>query len=113
MRDGDFYASTGVFIDEINWDRKKRTINLNIRPVGNTTFRSLLVGTRKNYKALADADQSGIGEVIGIGHGTALTFEVPEDVLYVRVTITTDLPAANPSYEGQKMQAWTQPVGWR
>ena len=32
--------------------------------------------------------------------------------LYVRAVVTSSLDAVDPSFKGQKKQAWTQPVGW-
>lgn len=110
MRKGDFYASTGIYLDELTWDNASRTLSLEIRPDSDSTFTSELIGTRTNYNA---ADKNSIGEVLASQEGTSVTFNVPEDVLYVRVTITSSRSATNPSYEGQMMQAWTQPVGWK
>ncbi|MCZ6673430.1 MAG: hypothetical protein O7C75_10895 [Verrucomicrobia bacterium] len=110
MRKGDFYASTGIYLDELTWDNASRTLSLEIRPDSDSTFTSELIGTRTNYNA---ADKNSIGEVLASQEGTSVTFNVPEDMLYARVTITSSRSATNPSYEGQMMQAWTQPVGWK
>jgi len=110
MRNGDFYASTGIYLDELSWDNVSRTLSLKIRPDGDNTFTSELIGSRTNYDP---ADKKTIGEVLASHEGTSIDFNVSEDVLYARVTITSSRPASNPSYEGQMMQAWTQPVGWK
>ncbi|MDA1068461.1 MAG: hypothetical protein O3C43_18400 [Verrucomicrobia bacterium] len=110
MRAGDFYSSTGVYLEELSWDKRSRTISAEIRPDGNSTFKSELIGTRRDYDP---ANKKAVGEVLATQKGTSITFNVPKDVLYARVTITSNREATNPSIEGQKMQAWTQPVGWR
>ena len=110
MRAGDFYASTGVYFDELSWDKGSRTISVEIHPDGDSTFKAELIGTRRNYDP---ANKNTVGEVLATQEGTSVLFQVPEEALYARVTITSNRAATNPSYEGQKMQAWTQPVGWR
>ena len=113
MRQGDFYASSGVYLDEISWNKKSRELKLKIQADNNSTFTAELIGTRTNYKANADKGKTGISEVLASKKGTDVTFKVPQDVLYARVTITSSLPHTNPSFDGQKKQAWTQPVGWK
>ena len=55
-----------------------------------------------------------IGVVLAEASGTEqIRFEIPENALYGRVTITSSRPHPNPSFEGQMEQAWTQPVGWQ
>jgi hypothetical protein len=51
--------------------------------------------------------------VLATQTGRQVRFVVPEDALYARVSIDSSAEHPNPSYEGQKKQAWTQPVGWR
>lgn len=113
MRKGDFYASSGVFIEELTWNKKTRELSLKIKEEGDSTFTAELIGTRNNYKANSDNGKTGIGEVIESKKGTSLTFKIPQDALYGRVTITSSKEASNPSFDGQKKQAWTQPLGWR
>ena len=113
MRKGDFYASSGVYIEEMTWNKKSREISLKIKSDDDSTFTADLIGTRKSYKANADKGKTGIGEVLASKTGTSLTFKIPQDALYGRVTITSSKGATNPSFDGQKKQAWTQPLGWR
>ncbi len=111
MRRGDFYASSGVFLEDIAYDPLTRQIALIISPDGDATFTSELIGTRKGYNATGA--ETGIGEVFATAEGREVTFTLPEDALYARVTITASVRPENPSHEGQMKQAWTQPVGWR
>ncbi len=113
MRKGDFYASSGVYLDEISWNKKTREITFEIQADGDSNFTSELIGTRKNYQANADKGQTGVGEVLATKKGHSITFPIPEDLLYARITITSSKGATNPSFDGQKKQAWTQPIGWR
>ena len=111
-RSGDFYASSGVYLDELVWDQKNRTIRLGIREDGDSTFTSELIGTRTTYIPDDAGGDTGVGEVIDSRTGRSITFKVPEDALYARVTVTSSRAATNPSFDGQKKQAWTQPIGW-
>ncbi|MCF6314599.1 MAG: hypothetical protein L3J39_19280 [Verrucomicrobiales bacterium] len=113
MRKGDFYASSGVYLDKISWNKETHEITFEIQADGDSTFTSELIGTRKNYQANAANGKTGIGETLATQKGRSITFPVPQDVLYARITITSSKAATNPSFDGQKKQAWTQPVGWR
>lgn len=113
MRQGDFYASSGVHLDKFSWNNKTREITFEIQPDGDSAFTAELIGTRENYKADADQGETGIGEVFASKTGRSITFQVPPDALYARVTITSSAAHDNPSFEDQKKQAWLQPVGWR
>ena len=101
MRAGDFYASSGVFLDEIGF--ADGVLRLKIQPSEGATFSTELIGTVGEE----------IGKVIAVAEGTEVSFEVPADALYVRATVTSSRPHPNPSIKDQKEQAWTQPVGWR
>jgi hypothetical protein len=44
--------------------------------------------------------------------GLAPAYELTGEELYVRAVVTSNEPPRDPSFAGQKQQAWTQPVGW-
>jgi hypothetical protein len=110
MRKGAFYASSGVELVSIGYDPETRVLELEIEADGDATFVSELIGTREGY-GLDDGPR--VGEVLATQTGRQVRFVVPEDALYARVSIDSSAEHPNPSYEGQKKQAWTQPVGWR
>ncbi len=107
MRAGDFYASSGVYLDEIAYDSEKRELTFEIRPDGDATFQSQLIGTRANY------EETDVGEILATADGVSVSFQIPPDALYARATITSSRAHPNPSFPDQKEQAWIQPVGWR
>ncbi|MEM7011160.1 MAG: hypothetical protein AAF585_06720 [Verrucomicrobiota bacterium] len=107
MRAGEFYASSGVTVNSFAYTATKRLLEIEIEPVEGVTFTTQLIGTRKEH------NESSIGEIIEEKTGVSLSFEVPDDVLYVRGTITSGRSHPNPSFEGQMEQAWLQPVAWR
>ncbi|MCB1120828.1 MAG: hypothetical protein KJT03_04725 [Verrucomicrobiae bacterium] len=113
MRAGDFYASTGVTLNDINYDASSRILTIQVKPEDGVTFQTRLVGTRSNYRPGQHGGASGIGEVFSEKSGTTAQFSIPDDALYARATITSSRSHPNPSFDGQREQAWTQPVGWR
>lgn len=108
MREGRFYASSGVYLNTLDYDKNSRTLSFTIRQDGNATFTTELIGSRKG--ATKDIE---IGEVFSTIEGTKVSYTLPEDILYLRATITSSERHRNPSFKDQKKQAWLQPVGWR
>jgi len=51
--------------------------------------------------------------VLATRPGLVAAYTMGGDELYVRATVTASLGHENPSFEGQRRQAWTQPVGWK
>ncbi len=113
MQAGNFYASSGVSLQSIDWDAKSRTLSLAIVPEEGATYSTAFIGTRSGYDATRPEGENGIGEVFAELEGTEVRFTLPEDALYLRATITSSARHGNPSFPEQKKQAWTQPVGWR
>jgi len=113
MRAGDFYASSGVSVESIDYDKASRKLTLKIAADGDARFTTELIGTRKGYNAAAEAGKTGIGEVFETATGSEVVLTVPADALYARATITSDQRHVDPSFEGQKKQAWIQPVAWK
>lgn len=111
MLAGRFYASSGLVLDAIRYDPETRILSLEIAPVEGAEFTTAFVGTRRGYDAAAA--ETGIGEVFATATGLSVSCAVPEDALYLRATVTSSRRHPNPSFEGQKEQAWVQPVGWR
>lgn len=104
IKRGDFYASSGVTLDDVTYDAPTRTLSLAIAAAGDATFTTAFTVVRRGQSA---------GEVAATATGLTPSYTLTADDLYVRATVTSTHPAADPSFEGQKQQAWTQPVGWR
>lgn len=113
MRDGRFYASSGVELTRFSYDPATRLLKFAISPHGDDRFISELIGTRRNYDQADAPPSTRIGEVFERSGQLQVEFKVPADALYARVTITSTRDHPNPSFEYQKEQAWLQPVGWR
>ena len=104
MEAGDFYASSGVTLRDVEYDARRRTLDVRIEPDGDARFTTQFIGTR--------AGSNDVGAVLATVEGRRATYTLTGDELYVRAVVTSSRPPANPSYAGQTAQAWTQPVGW-
>jgi hypothetical protein len=114
LKRGDFYASSGVTLDSVKFDPAGRTIAIAIKPQDGVTYTTQFIGTPKNFAAdgKTPLNSPQVGIVLKSVDGQNPTYPLTGDELYVRATITSSQPPGNPSFEGQKQQAWTQPVGW-
>lgn len=126
MRNGDFYASSGVTLHRINYSPRSRTIDLQIDPEPGVNYTIEFIGTEVGYDrssepVVNDRGQplrvtkiysTDVGKVYKTVRGTLASFKVPTSTLYVRAVVTSDKPPTNPLFDGQLQQAWTQPVGW-
>lgn len=106
MERGDFYASSGVTLEAVAFDRAKRTLRVAVEAVEGVDYEIRFVGTRRGTPERA-------GEVLATGPGPEGSYQMTGDELYVRAVVTSSRPHPNPSFENQFEQAWTQPVGWR
>ncbi|HQU47359.1 MAG TPA: hypothetical protein PK867_31440 [Pirellulales bacterium] len=134
IRSGDCYASSGVTLTEVRYDRDRRKLELQIQPAGNAHFVTRFIGTLRGVDPTARlaAEPTGptsspkaknslrvtgdysdqIGQVLKSVEGLAPAYELTGEELYVRAVVTSSEPPRDPSFAGQKQQAWTQPVGW-
>jgi hypothetical protein len=127
MRAGDFYASSGVTLRKLAYDRDAGVLELEIEPDGDAEFTIEFIGTRESYDRTSKPvlDDEGnprsditrqyspdVGTVLKTVTGLKGRYQLRGDELFVRATITSDQPAKDPSYPGQRQKAWTQPVGW-
>ena len=109
MKRGDFYASSGVTLRDIGFDEETRTLSIEIEPSGDQTYQTEFVATL----AENDADEQRVGIRMAKVEGLSPKYTMTGSELYVRAIITSSEQHTDPSFENQKQQAWTQPVGWR
>ncbi|MCB1209912.1 MAG: hypothetical protein KDK97_11320 [Verrucomicrobiales bacterium] len=126
MQAGDFYASSGVTLDEVSFDKSKGELRVKVEARDGVKHVVEFHGTRKNYDRAVTRVASPVGDgsperlqhsptvggVLARVEGDEAVYTLKGDELFVRATITSDAAATNPSYEGEKQMAWTQPVGW-
>jgi hypothetical protein len=130
MKAGDFYASSGVLLDRIEYDQSSKTLHVKVQSDGDAAFTIEFLGTRlpttksslpKNpsqdetllgESTPLEIPSEAIGTVLARHESREASYTLTGDELYVRACITSSLPHENPSFKNQKQQAWTQPVGW-
>ncbi|MBL8890379.1 MAG: hypothetical protein JNL67_10400 [Planctomycetaceae bacterium] len=126
IHSGDFYASSGVVLRDVRFDRESNELKLEIEPQPGVEFTTQFVGTPVDYDRTwpAATDAEGrtlsvkerycpkIGTVFKSEGGPSPSYRLSGNELYVRAIVTSTRPHPNPSLANQFEQAWTQPVGW-
>lgn len=124
---GDFYASSGVVLTELEYNVDTRTLHIGMQAEEGVTYTTEFVGTRVGYdkssQPIVDKDgqeiattrrySADVGQVLAQVSGPTADYRLNGDELYVRAVITSSQPHVNPSFKGQTGQAWTPPVGWQ
>ncbi|MBL9129559.1 MAG: hypothetical protein JNG86_00055 [Verrucomicrobiaceae bacterium] len=125
MRRGDFYASSGVTLDDVSFTDGKLRIQIHAEP--GVTYTTVIRGTLKGFDATTTdhATPKGdphptrkrysddVGKTLATLQGPAIEWTPAGGELYFRASITSSKPHPNPSFKGQKEMAWTQPMGWK
>ena len=106
MREGAFYASTGVSLSKLDYGPSSQAIQFEITPEPGVTYKTEIYGTKRKSPNLP-------GELLGTIEGLKVHFPITDQELYIRATVTASKSHPNPSFKGQMIQAWTQPVGWK
>lgn len=131
IREGDFYASSGVTLERVAFDEASGRLSLDITPEDGERYVTRFVGTRKGANIVGKPRKNAegnivettldyntmegpqIGEVFAEVEGLQPSYTLKGDELYVRaIVVSTGIPAY-PTRESQQKKAWTQPVGWR
>lgn len=124
---GDFYASSGVKLAEVRFDESERALSVKVDPEEGIDYTIEFIGTPIDFDRASQPlmDEQGrplhatrrysedIGRVFARVQGTQATYRFTGTELYIRAVITSSKPHPNPSFNNQKEQAWTQPVGWK
>jgi len=123
MNRGDFYASSGVTLDAVEFDRQNGRLSLKIEPEPGVSYQTHFIGTRKDLKQMHAANANPqspspqyseqIGITLKTESGLNPSYQLSGDELYVRALVVSSKPHPNPTVDNQMEQAWTQPVGWR
>ena len=113
MEEGDFYASTGVVLEELNRERDRLSVQVKPEPGVNYTIQ--FIGTLENaLEKDADGkphvDPAHIGQLLYEEKGTAATYILKGHEMYVRAKVVSTQPKANTGVEGEVERAWTQPL---
>lgn len=99
MEKGDFYATTGVVLDEI--EVRERVIHVDVKEEEGVHYEIQFIGA---------TGQDQDTQILKTVSGPEATFELNDDYAFVRAKIISDKPKENPFEEGDFETAWTQPV---
>ncbi|MCU0712046.1 MAG: hypothetical protein MUC43_08305 [Pirellula sp.] len=127
MKRGDFYASSGVAIDSIQLDSKTNQLALTIKP--STGQPSTGVEYETHFIVVDRPEKGSIDDSIALHDlkmeslpkayvktklkGTNPSYQLDGTELYVRAVVYSNRAPADPVWQGQREQAWTQPIGWK
>jgi len=125
MKAGDFYASSGVLLDDVSFTGGK--LRIRIHAQAGVTYSTRILGTLKGYDATTKEEtmpagdphptrnrySDEVGRTLATISGTEIDWKPSGQELYFRASITSSKAHPNPSFKEQKEMAWTQPMGWR
>jgi hypothetical protein len=101
MEAGDFYASTGVMLEELDFDGDR--LSLSVKAEEGISYTIRFFGTKKSNPEAA-------GILLEEEAGTKASYALTADDLYVRAKVTSSKSKENPYRPGDMEEAWIQPV---
>jgi hypothetical protein len=99
MEKGDFYATTGVELDQMDFSNDE--LNISVRSQAGVNYTIQFWGAKKN---------GNIRKLLKEVKGTQARFKLRKKHLYARAKIISSKLKENPFAEGDVETAWTQPV---
>jgi predicted metal-dependent phosphoesterase TrpH len=128
LKKGDFYASTGVTLEHLNFDPATKTLSIKVKPEPGVTYTIRFNGSPKAVNIVPQETteevrlkngtkkrdvrnyEKRLGNVLLTTDSTEASYTLKEPDLYVRATITSSKKAFPlESYEPVFETAWTQP----
>lgn len=105
---GEFYASSGVLLDQVRFAPETNTLEIEIAGSDETDGKvtTQIIGTLRGE----EGDPALVGKPLASYSTRKIRHQLSGDEWFVRATITSDRAHPLPSFPGQKQQAWTQPV---
>ena len=98
---GDFYATSGVFLEDFRADADG--LSVDIQTQDGLTFRTEFIGTR-------NGDGAEVGEVLAATDQDPAVYRFQGDERYVRARVVSSRLHPNPYAKGDHETAWVQPV---
>jgi hypothetical protein len=122
MEAGDFYASSGVTLKDVK--RTTRGLAIEIAAEPGVKYTTRFIGTlrgfdpssrpaplpKTNSLPVTRIYSDDIGAVLAEVRGPLAEYEFHGDELYVRATVISTKPKANPALKGETERAWVQPL---
>ena len=110
MKRGDFYAFSGVTLNDVHYDAQKKELKLDIAPKDKVTYQTDFISPLKPDGKNEDSER--VGKRVYSSNSLSPSYPLNGNELYVRAVVTSNKPHQDPSFKDQLQQAWTQPVGW-
>ncbi len=122
MEVGDFYATNGLNLKDIQFNGKTLKIQIDAEP--GVSYTTRFIGTNKGFDRRTkehqhkDGDKDhavkvysdDIGVILKETKGSYAEYTLTGDELYVRAAIISSKPKADPHFIGELETAWVQPV---
>src|SRR5262249_31345689 len=122
MEAGDFYASSGVVLDDVQRDAKELRVLIHAEP--GVTYKTQFIATLKDARFDSEprlgADgkelkvtriySDEIGKVVAEVDGPNPRYAFTGKELYARAKVISSKPHPNPYAKGDVEVAWTQPI---
>lgn len=126
MNAGEFYASTGVVLDDVDFRKRRRTLSVKVHPEPGVTYRIRFITTKRGFdQTVRTVDcpavegrtartipvySADIGETVKLVEDTEASYRMAADDLYVRAKIESSVPSSHaPHFHPDVQVAWTQP----
>ena len=127
LMQGNFYASNGVEMEDITFDKGTGTLSVKVKPAAGVKYRIRFIGTKRNFDQtvvpfeMEKGDRnparkgwtfsSDIGIVLSAVDGIEASYRLKADDLYVRAVIASDQPKeeVHAGLTPTVATAWTQP----
>lgn len=99
MEAGDFYATTGVILEDVNVEFNALNIRVKEEP-----------GVDYEIQFIGATAQDMNSRILNTTKGTKASIELLPEYIFVRAKITSDKIKENPFQDGDYETAWTQPL---
>ncbi|MFA6816526.1 MAG: hypothetical protein WCS73_09565 [Lentisphaeria bacterium] len=128
MRKGDFYASTGVLLEDVVFTSANKTLRVKVKAEKGVHYRIQFITTKDNFDQSVTEISSpagkgqrppartipiysdDIGRIVKTVEGTEATYQLEADDLYIRARVESDSPSKiTPHFHPKVKTAWTQP----
>ena len=93
MKQGDFYASSGVTLKEVMYDQATKELKLDIKPEKNVTFQTDFIATLQSKGT--DGKQR-IGQKVHSSNSLSPSFRMQGNELHVRAVVISTQPHQAP-----------------
>jgi hypothetical protein len=103
MESGNFYATTGVELQDLKFEKGK--LQIRVKPQPGVSYTIEFWGAKNDYTPETSARRK-----LKVVKGARASYKLAEDDLYVRAKIISSKRQQNPYQEGDLESAWTQPV---